>query len=255
MENMDEIKKIDNTVCEDSSENQSESTVTLETSSPLDSDLDLESDLYSNSDSDSNEDTIVEIHCSSRPCSPERSKLEDMFLKLHCGPLATSTPDLSPEFSSSSDKETEILDKSFIEELCISTMYDSQCCANNCIRVISRDVAETYRKMFQRHSEKEQELMIQAHLTFSRQDFKFLEYYKTKRTNDEASDMILRHKTLFYFRQIQICKKLYLFLHNLEDTEYKQIVARFDEHYTIGSYVHEFVEKVPPRTTKLSSTI
>jgi len=108
-----------------------------------------------------------------------------------------------------------------LKDIVISNMYASKCCYNNCIRIILPDIAVTYWKTFQQYSEKEQKLVIQTHLALCKQDIKFLKCYKTERNVD-------LHKT-FYFWQIQICRKLYLFLHDLKHIRYKQIVVHFDK--------------------------
>lgn len=217
---MDNFEKVEN-VCEDSSQNQSKSNMSHENDTFNSQSV---TELDSTFDSSLDLDIVVKVY--SELSSSNESEQENV-LKLYRGPVAFSTPNLSPQVSDETNENIETVDKHFVKESCINAMFAKECCVNNCIKIISRDITEKYRETFQQYSAKEQELMIKAHLVCSRQNFKFLNYYKSKRTNNEETD-IYQHKT-FYFRQIPICKKLYLFLHDLEYTKYDQIVAQFDK--------------------------
>lgn len=214
MDNFEEV----NNVFEDSKK-QSTSKMSLESESS-----DSQSVTDTSFDSSLDLDIVVKVY--SATCSSESE--QENVLKLYQGPLASSTPNLSPQSSDQTNENIEIMDSHVVKESCINVMYANKCCLNNCIKVIPCDIAEKYRKTFQRYSEKDQELIIKAQLAYSRQDFKFLDYYNSKRTSKKETD-IHQYKTLFYYRQIRICKKLYLFLHDLEYTKYEQIVAQFDE--------------------------
>jgi len=87
----------------------------------------------------------------------------------------------------------------------------------------------------QQLSKKEQDLIILAHLQAHRRDMSMKDVYNQKKKSKtcettllDDNDTCARQKTSYYFRNIEICRSMFLFIHDLGKDRYENICKHFD---------------------------
>lgn len=82
-------------------------------------------------------------------------------------------------------------------------------------------------------TKKEQDLVVLSHLQLHRRVTDLLTYYgertQRKACRVKKKETLLRKGVKYYFCDIPICKKMYLFLHDVGTHRFKNLCKHFDD--------------------------
>lgn len=149
-----------------------------------------------------------------------------------CLPIVSDESDAfsSPEVSEALQLSLQDIE----EEQTLSQFLEKPCCTNGCNTVIPEERIVFARNNFLELQKDEQDLVILSQIQSGKGHDDFNDAYKDilakikygrKSTQDSSKGHVL-----FYFHQLPICRKMFLFLHVCGLKRYKSLLAHFDRH-------------------------
>ncbi|XP_065221665.1 uncharacterized protein LOC135846482 [Planococcus citri] len=171
--------------------------------------------------------------------------------------------DISINESSSNNHENsvtrELSKEDQDDEKAIKSIYGDEetkaepCCPKNCNFKIPKNLALQHRYSFQELDKKEKDLVVLSHLQQHRRITSLIgEYAKlqNRKLRLKAEDSLTRQGISYYFCDLQICKKMYFFLHDLGRKEFRNLVKHYDEQ-GLTPRVHKLTSVIPCRENVL----
>lgn len=106
------------------------------------------------------------------------------------------------------------------------------CCTRKCNKTLEESMVTKTRDSFHELSKLEQDLVVLAHFEFHRQDLSLGQVYAAatrKKYGSRAHTNKSRIDMSYSFRDVSICKKMFLFIHDMGNDRYKALIKHFDE--------------------------
>lgn len=128
--------------------------------------------------------------------------------------------------------EESIEDKE--ESVMVESMYGENsppCCSKKCNKIISENIVIESRRFFQEMSKADQDLVYLSHLQFHRQDLSMEAIYDSqtrKKYGKRAESDKSRIDTVYLFRGVYVCKKMFTFIYNIGNKRYKNLIQHFE---------------------------
>ena len=146
----------------------------------------------------------------------------------------------------------DIDDRMETEKLFGETAED--CCSQKCNRVIPQTLIQSCRDSFHEMTNAEQDIVILVHLKAHKEHKDLLQIYQNQRRYRGNKDVKQRRFQKYFFMPLEICKRMYMYIHDIGKKRYQNLQKHFTMNY-IAPRHHGLAGSAPYRDKLITPEI